>query len=353
MESLFSEISLKGLRIKNRLAMPPMVCFGYSDDQGLVSDRHINHYSERSQDGPGIMIIEATAVMKEGRAAVSQLGIWSDEHISGLSSLASTIKNNGALSIIQLHHAGLLSPEPVDPIAGGPTADEKNPRTRTLEIHEIEKISNAFIHAAIRAQKAGFDGVELHGAHGYLLNQFANSIINKREDAYGKDFTGRMKLITGIIDGIKAHCRDQFILGCRMGANTPTLEAGIELAKYLERLRLDYLSVSHGGMLINLPRPPKDFDYNWIVYSGTRIKMEVNIPVMVVNEIRSLERASHLIEKRLTDIVLIGRPLLADPHWVSHVCKNGPVNLCLNCRPKCRWYENSSFCPARKKMNPS
>ena len=106
---------------------------------------------------------------------------------------------------------------------------------------------------------AGFDGVELHGAHGYLLNQFANSNINLREDEYGGDLKGRLKLATEIIEGIKKSCGVDFIIGYRMGANSPTLEDGIEIAKYLETLGITYLSVSHGGNLQNLPRPPKRF----------------------------------------------------------------------------------------------
>ncbi len=103
----------------------------------------------------------------------------------------------------------------------GPNADEKNPRSKALSIAEIKEIRDAFIYGAIRARKAGFDGVELHGAHGYLLNQFANNLMNKREDEYGKDFNGRMKLVSEIYQGIRLECGDTFIIGCRVGANTP------------------------------------------------------------------------------------------------------------------------------------
>lgn len=350
MEALFLPYKLKGHDIRNRVVMPPMVCFGYADETGSVTHRNVQHYQERSDNGAGIIVTEATAVMKNGRAALSQLGIWSDEHIPGLTKISSLVKANGSVSLIQLHHAGLAAPEQVTAKPLGPSADEKKPGSKALSITEIEEIRDAFIHGAIRAQKAGFHGVELHGAHGYLLNQFANSFQNKREDEYGKDFNGRMKLVTEIYQGIRLVCGDTFILGCRMGANTPFLEDGIQVARYLENLGMDYLSISHGGMLINLPRPPKDFEYNWIVFCGITIKKEVKAPVMVVNEIRTAGRASWLIENEHADFVLIGRPQLADPQWVKHVREKQAVNACLNCKPKCRWYEGSDLCPAKKKL---
>jgi len=350
MATLFSEYILKGKTVKNRIVFPPVVCFHYAGADGIVTDRNIEHYRKRAHGGAGIIITEATAIWKDGRLAPFQLGIWSDEHIPGMAKIASVVKQAGAVSLLQIHHAGLVAPEVVAPLAKGPSADEKNPRSRALTVQEIEEIREAFIHGAIRAQKAGFDGVELHGAHGYLLNQFANPFFNKREDEYGGDLSGRMKLITGIYHGIREACGEHFILGCRMGANSPALSEGILIAKYLEKIGIDYLNVSHGGMLLNLPRPPKDFNYNWIVYSGTEIKKQVTTPVMVVNEIKTAERASWLIEQNLTDFTVLGRPILADPDWVNHVRNGELVNPCLSCKPKCKWYEDSSLCPAVKRL---
>ena len=350
MTTIFSEFQLKGRKIKNRVVFPPVVCFHYAGEDGMVTERNIAHYRKRAQGGAGIIITEATAVWEDGRLAPFQLGIWSEEHIPGMSQIASVVKGAGALSILQIHHAGLVTPETVSPLAKGPSADEKNPRSRALTVQEIEEIREAFVLGAIRAQKAGFDGVELHGAHGYLLNQFANPVFNKREDDYGRDLHGRMKLITGIHSGIRQACGEKFILGCRLGANSPTLEEGVLIAKYLENLGIDYLNISHGGILQNLPRPPKDFDYNWIVYCGTEIKKQVSTPVMVVNEIKTAERANWLVEHNLTDFTVLGRPILADPDWVNHVRNGEPVNPCLSCKPRCRWYEDSSLCPAVKRL---
>jgi NADPH2 dehydrogenase len=350
MPSLFSEFVLKSHTVRNRIVFPPVVCFHYAGSDGLVTDRNVNHYADRSAGGPGIIITEATAVMVEGRLAPFQLGIWSDAHIPGLARIAETVKRNGALSLIQIHHAGLISPASVTETPGGPSADEKKPGSRTLSAEETGWIRDAFIAGALRAKKAGFDGVELHGAHGYLLSQFASSFFNKREDEYGGTFDGRMKLATDIIKGIRAVCGDDFVIGYRLGANAPALDDGVEIALHLEKTGVDLLHVSHGGSLLNLPRTPKDFEFNWIVYSGSVVHEKVTIPVITVNEIKTPERAAWLIENGKADFVALARPQMADPSWANHVKNNEPINECLYCKPKCRWYENSDLCPAVKRL---
>jgi 2,4-dienoyl-CoA reductase-like NADH-dependent reductase (Old Yellow Enzyme family) len=350
MPTLFSDYKLKNHIVKNRIVFPPVVCFHYAGSDGIVIDRNVAHYTTRARGGPGIIINEATSVREEGRLAPFQLGIWSDAHIPGLSRIAETVKKNNVLSLIQIHHAGLISPESVTKTPGGPSEDEKKPGSRSLSVDEIHLIRDAFIAGALRAKKAGFDGIELHGAHGYLLTEFASTFFNKRKDEYGGDLNGRMKLATEIIKGIRTVCGNDFIIDYRLGANAPLLEDGIKIAKYLESLGIDIIHVSHGGSLLNLPRTPKDFEFNWIVYSGTVIKTHVKIPVIVVNEIKTPERASWLIENNKTDFVALARPQLADPDWANHVKNDKPINLCLSCKPKCWWYEDSNLCPGVKKL---
>jgi NADPH2 dehydrogenase len=349
-EQLFSEFTLKGKLVKNRIVFPPVVCFNYAGEDGMVTTRNIEHYRLRAEGGPGIIITEATAVWKEGRLDPFQLGIWSDEHIHGMQKIASTVKTSGAVSLLQIHHAGLVTRENVSEFAKGPSVDEKNPRSKALTVKEIEEIRDAFIAGAVRAKKAGYDGVELHGAHGYLLNQFASSFFNRREDEYGGNPERNLKLACDIITGIREECGHDFIIGYRLGANSPTLEDGIEIAGYLEKAGIDLLHVSHGGNLLNLPRTPKDFEYNWIVFSGISIKKQVKIPVIVVNEIKTEQRASWLIENDLADFVALARPQLADPSWANHVKNHQQVNVCLSCKPKCRWYEDSNLCAAKKSI---
>ena len=348
--SLFSGYNLKGFKVKNRIVLPPMVCFGYTGDNGFVTPRSLEHYRLRAESGAGIIITEATSVKKDGRAAPTQLGVWSDDHIAGLSEIATIVRGHGAVSLLQLHHAGLVSPPGVTPAPAGPSAEFDKPASHELAIDEIRDIIEAYIQGAFRAREAGFDGVELHGAHGYLINQFANPLWNHRTDDYGGSFENRMRFASEIIHGIRSQCGHEFILGYRMGANTPALDDGIRTALYLETLGIDYLHVSHGGNLQNLPRPPRDFDFNWIVYSGVKVKEHLKIPVIVVNEIKTAERANFLIENKLADFVSIGRPQLADPLWVKHVQYGEEINSCLSCKPRCRWYESSDLCPAQKKL---
>ncbi len=344
---LFSSFNLKGIPVKNRVIMPAMVCPGYAGADGIVTRRNLEHYRERAEGGAGIIVTEATAVCKIGRLSPTQLGIWSDEQIEGLSQVSMIVKSFGAVSLIQIHHAGLVAPESVTEEPVGPSVNPQEPRSRSLAVEEIQQIMDDFIRAAIRAQQAGFDGVQIHGAHGYLLNQFASAFYNQREDDYGGTTEGRMRLASEIIDRIRKACGDSFLITYRMGANSPTLEDGIEIASYLEHKPIDMLDVSHGGSLVTLPRPPKEFAYNWICYSGTEIKKVVKLPVGVVNEIRTPERANYLIENNLADFVSLGRPILADPHWVSKAQHHEEMIVsCLNCRPRCKWYIDSSHCPA-------
>ena len=346
MSSLFASYTIKNKIIRNRVVFPPVVCFNYTGEEGFVTDRSVEHYRLRAEGGAGIVITEATAVFKDGRLAPFQIGIWSDDHIPGLSRISTAVKHHGALSLLQIHHAGLITPEPVHPDAFGPSVDVNNHRSRELTVEMIREVKEAFISGAYRAQQAGFDGIELHGAHGYLLNQFASSYFNHREDEWGKDRDGRLRLATEIIEGIRSRCGEEFIIGYRMGANSPTLDEGIEIAKQLESKGVDILHVSHGGNLQNLPRTAKDFPFNWIVYSGIMVKASVKVPVIAVNEIKNSERSEWLIDKGRVDFVALGRPQLADPAWSNHVKDNLPINICSTCKPKCRWYETSDLCPA-------
>jgi len=347
---LFSGSTLKGLKVKNRIVFPPMVCFGYPGDDGVVTQKNLEHYRLRAESGVGIIITEATAVHKDGRAAPSQLGIWSDNHIEGMSRIAAIVRSHGAVSLIQLHHAGLVAPPSVTPCPAGPSEEADKPATREMSIDEIGETINAFIRGASRAREAGYDGVELHGAHGYLMNQFANPLWNHRTDEYGGSFENGLRFATEVIRGIRELCGNEFIIGYRMGANTPSLDEGIKTAVILESLGVDYIHVSHGGNLKNLPRPPQGFDFNWIVYSGTQVREHVSIPVIAVNEIKTADRAEYLIRQGLADFISIGRPQLADPLWLRHVQNQEEINTCLGCKPKCRWYESSDLCPAQKKL---
>ena len=345
MSTLFSTYAIKSHIIKNRVVLPPMVNFGWSDANGFVSNKHVSHYESIAKGGAGIIIVEATCVMREGRIFSYQLGVWSDEHIEGLRKITEACHKQGAVVLLQIHHAGLLTRKAISAKAVGPSIDPANERSCALSTNEIKEIEKAFIDAAVRSNKAGFDGVELHGAHGYLLNQFANSAINKRDDEYGNTIDGRLKLAADIIKGIRYNLGNDFIIGYRMGANAPTLPDGIEIAKHLEKQGVDILHVSHGGDKGITPEMSADFPNNWIVYCGTEVKKHVNVPIVAVNEIRTPERASWLVENGMTDFVAIGRDMLCDYEWVNKAEKNGKIDFCISCKPQCKRFARAESCP--------
>ncbi|HYE84077.1 MAG TPA: NADH:flavin oxidoreductase [Clostridia bacterium] len=345
MSRLFDPYTLKNHKIKNRVVLPPMVCFGWTDESGFVSDRHVKHYEKIAESGTGLMIVEATCINKDGRLSDTQLGIWSDEHVEGLNKIAAACHKHGAVVLIQIHHAGFMTPKTVAALSVAPSdtvSDKFN--ARALTIPELKAIQQDFIMAAQRAEKAGFDGIELHGAHSYLINQFMSPVANRRTDEYGTDFSGRSRFAVEIIKGIKEVVGKDFIIDYRMGGNEPLLEEGIEVAKVLEKAGVDMLHVSSGIRSEVTPVAPDGFPYHWIVYNGTEIKKQVNVPVIVVFDIRTPERAAYLVDNGMSDFVAIGKSQLADHNWTRHAMEQVSVISCLKC-PKCAWYWDGEKCP--------
>lgn len=344
---LFLPITIKGKNIRNRVVMPPMVCFGKAGEDGMVTQDHILHYEARAKGGTGLIIVEAAAIAPEGRLSHDQLGIWSHEHIPGLRRIAQVCHEHGAVVMIQIHHAGLKATSEVTKMPVAPSVDEDKP-SRELTLDEMDIIKRDFLEAALRAKEAGFDGIELHGAHGYLLNQFASRVTNRRTDEYGGDLVKCMRFPLEIIGDIRRELgQEDFIIGYRMGGNEPTLKDGIKIAKLLEEAGVDLLHVSAGiaDPQIPLPEPPMSFPFNWIVYCGTEIKKSVSIPVIVVNGIRTAEQAALIIENRLADFVAIGKGQLVDPAWTNKALNKLEATECLECQPRCHWYEDGDFCP--------
>ncbi len=347
MADLFSPISIKGIEIKNRIVLPPMVRFGWSDEKGFVSDKHIKHYSQIAEGGAGLIIIEAVAVAEDGKLSEDQLGIWSDDFIDGISKIAEACHKYGAVVTAQIHHAGLQTPVAVSKMPQAPSDFKKNGSlaAKALSLEEIQKIQEQFVAAAGRAKKAGLDGIELHGAHGYLISQFMSSITNKRDDDYGGDLAGRSTFALQIIEMIKDSIEsDDFIIGYRMGSNEPTLDDGRKIAKILEDAGVDLLHVSSGLEGDTIPKPPLDFDFSWIVYCGTEVKKQVKIPVVVVARIKTPEQGKYLIENNLADFVAVGRAHLCDTDWANKARDGLKVIKCLDCAV-CFWFDELEKCP--------
>lgn len=346
MNSLFKPQYIKKLEIKNRIVLPPMVCFKFAEDDGFVSSKNIEHYEKMAKGGNGLIIVEATCVSKNGRLSMDQLGIWSDEHISGLKRIAEVCHSNDTKVFIQLHHAGLRTPKGIneDKMTSSGYNDGKV-YARAMTIGEIHSIQEDFVNAAIRAEKAGFDGIELHGAHSYLFTQFFSTKVNKREDEYGGNIENRIRIVREIVEGIKQNVDSNFVVGIRMGCNENDLKTSISMAKMFEDMGIDYLHVSTG--FDNTPinkKLPDDFPCNWIVYGGTMIKEHVDIPVIVVNSIKTVEQVRYLIDNKLADFVAVGRAQLADHNFANHIREGKDIIECLGCKP-CKWFTDGRYCP--------
>jgi len=323
MNNLFSSIEIKGTILKNRIVMPPMVRFDLGGGDGFVTDEHIVHYQARAKGGVGLVIVEATCVEKTARLSPHQLGLWSDDQIPGFQRIAEACHRYGTSVLVQIHHGGLNTHKDVTPALVAPSDYRGQTRgvvssARALTVPEILNIQGEFTAAALRAKKAGLDGVELHGAHGFLISQFFSPLVNKRTDSYGGDLRNRSRFVVEIVTTMRREVGNNFIIGCRMGCNEPDIETSIEIAKILEECGIDLLHVSSGfGFMDQGLKVPTDFNYSWIVYGGTQIKKHVHVPVIVVNGIRTPEQAAYLVEQGLTDLVAVGTGQLHDPEWVK------------------------------------
>jgi NADPH2 dehydrogenase len=358
LSDLYSEISIRNLKFKNRIVMPPMVCAGFTGEDGLFSLKNIERYRDRARGGVGLIIIEATCINKTGRLSPTQMGLWSDDQIKGFSQIAGYCREYDTRVLVQLHHAGLFAAGGVteDPVAPsdfqGVSKTNQNVRARALTLAEIGVLQDEYVAATLRAQKAGLDGIELHGAHGYLISQFFSPLINKREDDYGGSLRNRSRFATEIIAKIRQATGPDFIISCRIGCDEPDIESSIRIAQLLEKAGVDLLHISTGvnyflaGETVH-PVIPAHFHYNWIVYGGTLIKERVKVPVIVVNGIRTPTEATYLVQNNYADFVAIGRGLLVDEEWANKGKKYEQVTICQQCKA-CSYRIPGNRCPKTK-----
>ena len=345
MAAILETISVRNQTIRNRVVLPPIVVF-WANQDGTVSDQQVAHYRRRAAGGCGLIVVEATCVTPEGRLSNRQLGIWDEKKIEGLSRIAKACNDLGAKTLIQIHHGGMLAAKEVsqDKISASDYQDEKR-SARAMTVDEIAAVRDAFIAGAKRAWKAGFNGVELHGAHGYLLSQFASPRVNKREDGYGGDTDGRLRLAGEIIRGIRAEVPDNnFIVTCRMGFNEPTLHEGLKIAKKLEDFGVDMLHVSSGFGGNGEPEVPESFQGSWISWGGSEIRKSVQVPVIVVSGIRTPAQAEWLLDGH-ADMVALARGLLVDPDWPLKAKTGEEIITCAECKPNCKWFSDGKSCP--------
>lgn len=247
MASLLSPLGFKrGPDMKNRFMLAPLTNL-QSHPDGVLSDDEFTWLTKRAEGGFGLTMTCAAHVQAAGQGFPGQLGVFSDNHLEGLTRLASAIKAEGSVSICQLHHAGMRSPqELIGEAPHCPSADEET-GSRALSLEEVHQLRDDFIAAAVRSEKAGFDGVELHGAHSYIICQFLSAETNKREDEYGGSAENRNRLLLEMIDGVRAACGPDFILGVRLSPERfgLALKEVLDLAtQVMTEGKIDFLDMS-------------------------------------------------------------------------------------------------------------
>lgn len=323
-------------KIDNRIMIPAIVR-GKADENGFVTDELIDSYVKHARSGASLLTVEASYVEKNGAILPNQLGIYLDEHIDGLKRLSKAIKDEGVTPIIQLVHAGRMSCSN-DLVAPSAIPFEDRDTPRELTVTEIERIAESFKQATVRACKAGFMGVEIHNAHGYLLSQFLSPHSNKRMDEYGGTLERRSKLLLDIVYSIRSILGMYRILSVRLGAMDAGFSAGLKiedsklLAIWLERVGVDLINVSINNVASKLGGSRTRQDMAFIGLSH-EIKQVVDIPVCVAGGIRSADHVQHILDGDYADMVAICRAVLADPQFPNKVLGNNqdPIVLCHNC----------------------
>ena len=314
------------LEFRNRIVMPPMAT-EFSTLKGEVTNRLVEHYVERAED-LGLLIVEHTYVAREGRLTTNQLGVYSDELIPGLKRLVEAVHAYGTPIALQITHAGGVATRGVcgvQPLAPSPV---KHPRgrevPRELSKDEIEDLIGIFTEAARRAAEAGFDAVEIHGAHGFLLSQFLSPLTNKRVDEYGGPLENRLRPALGIIEGIREELGRAFPLLYRLGAEdlSPgglTLEEGAKAGKMIAEADVNIIDVSGG---LTGSRPPGLKGPGYYVSQAAVVREAAGVPVIGVGGITTAEEADAIIQSGRVDLVAVGRAILKDPKWASKTLKS-------------------------------
>lgn len=331
MPALFDPLPLRGLTIRNRILVSPMC--QYSCQDGLANQWHAVHLGSRAVGGAGLVFTEAAAVTADGRISPHDLGIWSDAHAEVLAPTVRFIQAQSRAAGIQLAHAGrkgsvrrpwespgavLLEDGGWEPV--GPTADPfaaAFATPRMLAASELQGIITAFVEAARRAHQAGFDVIEIHAAHGYLIHEFLSPLTNTRTDAYGGSFDNRIRLCLEVVDGIRTVWPDGAPLFVRISASDWVpggweVESSVALAQRLRDRGVDLIDCSSGGVV---PRATIPAGPGYQVPFAARVRREAGIATGAVGLITTAQQANEIVTEGQADCVLLARELLRDPYW--------------------------------------
>ncbi|NQS88314.1 FAD-dependent oxidoreductase, partial [Patescibacteria group bacterium] len=339
-KNLFFPVSVGNLKLKNRVVMAPMDP-GFTDADGSISERLIDYYEERAKGGVGMIITQFTAVVNDQR--MDSPGVYSDRLTFGLNYLAETVKLYGTRIFLQIaHHGGratrrVTGKQPVAPSSISSKIYKDIPRELTK--NEIEGLIEKFVQSSQRAKMAGFDGVEVHGAHTYLIGQFISPHTNRRKDEYGGDFQGRMKFPREIVKGIKRVCGDSFPVGFKFSAyehleNGVKIDLAKEIAKSMEEVGVDYLHVASTTYDLDGYRypdvPPVYAQKKEVIELAKQIKAKVAVPIIAGGGINDPVDAEKILREKKVDIIAIGRALIADPEWTIKA-KKGKLEKIVPC----------------------
>ena len=343
MGKLFEPFKIGTTELKNRIVMPPMAT-NFSAEDGSVTKRLKNYYVERARGSVGLIIVEGAYVEPRGKGSVRQLAVDHDNKIPGLRELAMAVHANGAKVALQLFHGGrqshssIIGTQPVSPSEVYCRLTRETPRA--LAVKEIKDVVEAFAEAARRTKEAGFDAVEIHGAHGYLINQFLSPLTNKRTDQYGGDVKGRTRFLLEILERVREKVGSGYPVLCRINGDDYieggiTLEEAKAIAKMLEAGGVDALHISGG--IYDSPVPvttaPMVLPRGHMVHLAAGIKGVVNVPVIAVGRINDPELAEEILQQGKADLVSMGRALLADPYLPKKAAAGAldEINRCTAC----------------------
>lgn len=340
---LFEAASIGKLSIKNRLVMPPML-MGYGSADGYVTQRMLDYFEERAKGGVGMVIVEAVGIRFEGKVYPYFINCYDDTHLPGLTTLADVIKRHGARAAIQIADGGRNTRPDMtgeQPIAPSPIATFKRDQPRVLTTEEVRGFVRRFAASISLAKKAGFDGVEIHAAHVYLLNQFLSAASNIRTDAYGGSLEKRARILVEIVEEARKLVGDEFPIWVRINAeetgeeNGITVDQAAQIAMIAERAGYDAISVSSGGSHYESTIASMYFDPGYLVPAAHRIRQAVTIPVIAVGRIDA-RLAEQVIAEGKADFVAIGRGLMVDPELPRKAQQGrysdiAPCLSCLNC----------------------
>jgi len=319
---IFEPFEVKNLYLKNRIVLPPM-CLYTAGKDGLVNDRHFVHYTSRAIGGTALIIMEATGVLPNGRISDHCLGIWEDGQVEGLQRVVRSCRSEGASVALQLNHAGrkctaesqnqryIVSPSAI-------AFDETYRTPREITREEMEQVKQAFCNAAKRADAAGFDAIEIHAAHGYLISSFLSPVTNKRTDEYGGSLHNRSRYLMELLEVVRDVWPQNKALLLRLSA-TDYLPGGIDIHETIEVVNkakdfIDIAHISSGGIA---QAPIKVFPGYQIPFAQA-VKESCNIPVIAVGHIRTKEMVEEILANGRADLVALGKEQFRNPNWVIH-----------------------------------